>query len=266
MGEWGSDEVVGASSREADLCDRSQLATLMTDASPDVTVLAAAYTDVDGCEKNPGHAHEVNCVGAVNVAEAASECGSRLLFISTDYVFDGSKTVPYECEDAVCPINVYGISKAEAEISIRSVLPECCIVRTSWLFGAHGRCFPNTILAAASNHKSLRVVNDQRGSPTFHRDLAQAIVALVRANAEGTIHVTNRDTGTWYEFACELLQKAELDHVDVVPVSSSEFPRPARRPSYSVLSPASLNAWGISMRSWRDTLGDYLKDRRAAVG
>lgn len=262
--EWTEDEVVGVGSQQADIRESSQLQALFARIRPDCTVLSAAYTDVDGCEKNPELAHDVNCTGAINVALMARQFGSRFLFISTDYVFDGTKTAPYEAEDPVSPVNIYGASKAKAEAGIRKILPDCLIVRTSWLFGAEGKCFPNTILQAAVDGRSLRVVDDQRGCPTFNRDLARAIVQLAQLGAEGTVHVTNKDACSWYEFAVGLLRGAGMENVEVEAVSSSEFPRPARRPAHSVLSSARLNSYGISMRPWRATLAEYFGDRKAA--
>ncbi len=261
--EWHTDEVAGARSQDGDLRSAGQMQQLLTRFRPEVTVLTAAYTDVDGCERDPQRAHEVNCLGAVNVALAARSAGSRLLFLSTDYVFDGSRTAPYEPGDPVCPINVYGRSKAEAEQRIRDVLPECCIVRTSWLFGAVGRCFPNTILDLAQPRKHLSVVDDQRGSPTWNRDLARAIIHLARLRARGIVHVTNRGDCTWYQFARELVRTATLKGVSITPVTTAEFPRPARRPAYSVLSTAGLAAHGIIMRPWQDTLALYEDERQS---
>src|SRR6266568_6230622 len=263
--EWDSDEVIGTGSREADIRDPEQLRRLFERTRPASTVLAAAYTDVDGCEKDPRRAHEVNRLGAVNVACAARNGGSRLLFLSTDYVFDGSKTTPYDPDDPVCPLNVYGCSKAEAERGIREILPDCCIARTSWLFGATGKCFPNTILELAQSRKTLTVVDDQKGSPTFNRDLARAIVRLVRAGAQGTFHVTNSGTCSWYDFACELIRAAGLTDVQVDRISTNQFPRPARRPANAVLSPVGLEQHGVFMRPWPETLTDYFADRLSAA-
>jgi dTDP-4-dehydrorhamnose reductase len=219
--------------------------------------LSAAYTDVDGCESNCELAFAVNFDGAVSVAEAASEAGSRLMFLSTDYVFDGSKGSPYQTSDARKPINVYGESKARAEERLLEILPEVCIARTSWLFGHGGKCFPATILKLASTRPEISVVNDQRGSPTFTRDLASALVQLCRASARGIVHVTNSNNCTWYEFAKEILRESGLP-TKVKPVSTAEFPRPARRPAYSVLSPDSLHAYNVCMPKWQDALRRYL--------
>ncbi len=258
--DWRSDEVIPASSKDADIRDARQVRDLFARCRPDWTVLAAAYTDVDGCEKNPNLAHQVNCLGAVNVARAASEHGSRLMLVSTDYVFDGSKSTPYEVNDAVSPINVYGRSKADAERGVQEVLPDYCILRTSWLFGANGRCFPNTILELAHSKKEIPVVANQRGCPTFHREAARAIRLLVRASAKGIVHARNVGDCTWFEFAQELTRAAGLTDVAIIPIRSEELGRPARRPKYSVLSNASLLQYGLSMRSWQEAIRDYLQE------
>ncbi len=259
--EWHFDHIVGVGSRDTDIRDPRQVRELFTRCQPDWTVLAAAYTDVDGCEKDPDRAYQVNCVGTINVARAAREAGSRLLFLSTDYVFDGRKGTPYETDDPVGPINVYGRSKAEAEKGLAEIFPDCCIVRTSWLFGAHGKCFPNTILEMAQSQKRLFVVADQTGSPTFNRDLARTIIQLVRANAQGTIHATNAGECTWYEFASEVVRTGRTDVV-IEPIRSEDLARPAARPKYSVLSSGGLESYGVRMRPWRETISEYLADRR----
>jgi len=260
--EWrGEDTVIGVGSHDLDIRNRPQLERYLAEFKPHWTLLLAAYTDVDGCEENPQLAREVNYVGATNVALAARQAGSKLLFVSTDYVFDGQKKTPYETGDETCPINNYGRSKADAEKSIREILPECCIVRTSWLFGANGRCFPNTILELASWQKKLRVVSDQFGSPTYNRDLARAMVKLVGAEARGVIHARNEGECSWYDFAREILQTANFCEVTIEAIRTEDFPRPAARPRYSVLSIASLANYGIGMRPWTSTLGDYFTDR-----
>jgi dTDP-4-dehydrorhamnose reductase len=259
--QWEGDEVAGTGAQEADVRDPAQLERLFGRCRPEWTILAAAYTDVDGCERDPERAHQVNCVGAVNVAHAAREANSRLLFLSTDYVFDGTKNSPYETGDAVNPLNVYGRSKAEAEKRIRQVLPDSCIVRTSWLFGVQGRCFPNTILELARTRDHLDVVADQTGCPTLNRDLAGAIIKLVHANAQGTVHVTNRGTCSWFEFACEVLRIAGQGRTKVSRARTQDVPRPATRPAYSVLSGAGLEKFGVVMRPWPEALRDYYAER-----
>jgi dTDP-4-dehydrorhamnose reductase len=257
MREWKEDEITGFGSADGDIRDEKLVLNLVQRTRPDWIVLSAAYTDVDGCETNRDLAFEVNCRGAVNVARAARQFGARLLFISTDYVFDGTKRSPYATGDPRSPRSVYGESKAEAEIQISGLLPDCCIVRTSWLFGAGGKCFPDTILKLAATRPQLEVVGDQRGSPTYSIDLAHAIIQLCRQGASGIVHATNHGECSWYEFAREIIACAGLTTV-VHETTSDKFVRPARRPKYSVLSPASLEKRGIVMPDWHDALQRYL--------
>ena len=263
MREWSGDSVTGLSSRDADICDAKRVRQVVQETRPEWIVLAAAYTDVDGCENNPDLAFAVNRDGAVNVATVAKEFGARLLFLSSDYVFDGKKTTPYETGDARNPQSMYGRTKAEAEIKLLELMPDCCIARTSWLFGTGGKCFPDTILKLAASRPALDVVDDQRGCPTYAVDLAQAITQLCRKNAGGIVHVTNAGDCSWFEFAREIVQSAGLA-TTVRPVSSQQMARPAPRPTYSVLSPTRLQALGIEMPSWRDALRRYLEQRQLA--
>ncbi len=259
--EWSNADVVAPTSHEVDIRNAESLREAVRRHKPEWIVLTAAYTDVDGCETNVEHAFAINRDGPLNVAQAARENGARLLFISSDYVFDGTKATPYEIDDPRNPQSVYGRTKTEAEVKLLELMPECCIVRTSWLFGIGGKCFPDTILKLAASRPALDVVNDQRGCPTYAADLAKAIVQLCEKNARGIVHVTNADDCTWFEFAQDIVSSAGLATA-VRPVSSDQFPRPARRPAYSVLSPDSLHAFGIEMPSWQDALGRYLKQRR----
>jgi dTDP-4-dehydrorhamnose reductase len=261
MHEWSGDEVTGLGSRDADIRDARRVQEVVQETRPESIVLAAAYTDVDGCESNQKLAFAVNRDGAMNVATAAKEVGARLVFLSSDYVFDGTKTTPYETGDVRNPQSVYGCTKAEAEMRLLELMPDCCVVRTSWLFGIGGKCFPDTILRLAASRPTLDVVNDQRGSPTYAVDLARAIVQLCRNNASGIVHVTNAGDCSWFEFAEEIVRSAELT-TTVRPVSSQQMARPAPRPAYSVLSPARLQALGIKMPSWHDALRRYLEQRQ----
>jgi dTDP-4-dehydrorhamnose reductase len=258
--EWKDDEVAGLGSRDVDIRNPKSVDAAFESTRPEWTVLAAAYTDVDGCETNRELAFGVNRDGAANVAEAAKRGGSRLLFISSDYVFDGKKNSPYEADDARNPQSVYGRSKAEAEVRLLETLPGCCIARTSWLFGMGGKCFPDTILKLASTRPKLDVVNDQRGCPTYSVDLARAIVALCRKDASGIVHVTNSENCSWFEFAREIVKGAGLA-TEIGPTSSQQMARPAPRPAYSVLSPASLHKYGVEMPTWKDALQRYLQER-----
>jgi dTDP-4-dehydrorhamnose reductase len=262
MQRWRGNEVVGLGSSQADIRHADKVTDVVQSAKPDWIVLAAAYTDVDGCELNPTLATSINTQGAINVARAASDCRSRLLFVSTDYVFDGQGTSPYETSDERKPINEYGKSKAHAEEKILGMIPDACIVRTSWLFGPGGKCFPDTILKLAATRPEIEVVNDQRGSPTYTIDLADGIIQLCRSNANGIVHCTNSGDCTWFDFAKEILRQAG-SATQVRPTTSDKFVRPAERPKYSVLSPASLNAYGLSMRGWKETIPHYLNQRSA---
>jgi dTDP-4-dehydrorhamnose reductase len=259
--EWKGDVVTGLSSRDADIRDEKCVLEVVRRTRPEWIVLSAAYTDVDGCESNAETACAVNRNGAVNVARAANERGARLLFLSSDYVFDGKKPTPYETNDPRNPQSVYGQTKAEAEIKLLALMPECCIVRTSWLFGVGGRCFPDTILKLAASRSALDVVDDQRGSPTYTVDLARTIVSLCRQSAEGIVHATNAGACSWFEFAQQIVRSAGLT-ASVRPTSSEQMARPAPRPAYSVLSPSSLDEWGITMPSWQAALSRYLEERR----
>jgi dTDP-4-dehydrorhamnose reductase len=259
--EWTSDEVEAMGSRDVDIRDSAKVREIMEHARPDWIVLAAAYTDVDGCESHRELAFSVNRDGAVNVAEATRQAGAKLIFLSSDYVFDGKKTSPYEVEDKRNPQSVYGHSKAEAEINLLEILPRTCIARTSWVFGVGGRCFPDTILRMAANRPALDVVNDQRGCPTYTVDLARAIIQLCRKDASGIVHVTNAGDCTWFQFAQEIIHRTGLT-TEVRPVSSQQMARPAPRPAYSVLSATSLRRDGIEMPGWKDALGRYLQERK----
>src|ERR1700722_5312635 len=197
MRQWSGDEVTGLGSSQADIRSPDQVDKAVSESNPEWIVLSAAYTDVDGCEINPTLAAAVNTHGAVNVAKAASNCRAKLLLVSTDYVFDGKKTAPYESGDLRNPINAYGKSKADAEEKILGLLPSACIVRTSWLFGPGGKCFPDTILKLAASRPEIDVVNDQHGCPTYTFDLADAIIHLCRADAKVIIPCSNRGVFSW---------------------------------------------------------------------
>jgi dTDP-4-dehydrorhamnose reductase len=262
--ELRDEQLTFLSSTDADIRDSSRIHEVVRSMKPDWIVLAAAYTDVDGCESNRDLAFAVNCDGALHVAHAALEVGARMMFVSTDYVFDGAKKSPYEAQDARNPINVYGETKSRAEEQLIDISPEICVVRTSWLFGSGGKCFPATILKLAETRSELSVVNDQRGSPTCTADLAKAMLELCRAGAHGIVHCTNAGDCTWFVFAKAIVDGAGFSTA-IRPVTTDKFPRPARRPEYSVLSPDSLHAFGVEMRPWQDALRRYLAERTARI-
>lgn len=258
--EWSGDEILALGSRDADIREATRVREIVGKERPRWIVLAAAYTDVDGCESNPERAFAVNRDAAANVAQAARSIGAKLLFLSSDYVFDGKKTSPYEIDDPRSPQGVYGKSKAEAEVRLLEILPEVCIARTSWLFGIGGKCFPETILKLAATRPALDVVKDQRGCPTYTVDLARGIIELCRKDASGIVHVTNAGECTWFDFAREIVKGAGLQ-TEVRPVSSAQMARPAPRPAYSVLAATSLHRYGIEMPAWEDALERYLEER-----
>src|SRR5262245_13048616 len=263
MREWHADDVTGLGSRDVDIRSNQDVQKIFAQHRPECVVLAAAYTDVDGCETNRELAFAVNCEGAFNVAKAAADSASKLLFLSTDYVFDGRKQTPYEVDDPIAPQSAYGHSKAEAEAKVRAILPAACILRTSWVFGVDGKCFPDTILKLAATRKELDVVNDQRGCPTYTIDLARVIIQLCRSGATGTVHATNSGECTWFDFARDIVRGVGLT-TQVRPTSSDKFVRPAKRPAYSVLSSASLRPYAITVPRWQDALRRYLEERKTS--
>jgi len=265
LDEWYSkspnDEVIPAGSAEADVRDAAQVEGLVQNARPDWVIVCAAYTDVDGCERNRELAFAVNATGVENVARVAEKIAARVFLVSTDYVFDGQGARPYETSDAVAPINVYGASKAAGEEALRKNCSAWCIGRTSWLFGMHGPSFPEKILKAAETRSELSVVNDQIGSPTYSRDLARAIRELVQKDARGMVHITNEGVCSWFDFAREILVRSGREAVPVHPITTDQSVRPARRPKYSVLTPASLHGYGIRLRPWQEALQAFLEER-----
>jgi dTDP-4-dehydrorhamnose reductase len=257
------DQLIAAGSSDADLRDPSQVQQLIQRARPRWVIVCAAYTDVDGCEINQDRAFAVNATGVENVARSAEKIGARVFLVSTDYVFDGKGTRPYETTDTVAPINVYGASKAAGENALRKISSAWCIGRTSWLFGVHGPSFPDKILKAAQTRPELSVVNDQVGSPTYTRDLARAIRDLVRKDARGIVHINNDGVCSWFDFAKEILKQSRLSN-PVHPITTDQSARPARRPQYSVMSPTTLRAYGVRLRPWQQALNAFLKERASS--
>jgi dTDP-4-dehydrorhamnose reductase len=231
---------------------------------PGVVINVAAYTDVDGCESKPEEAFSINAQGPKNLAEASRDAGSFLVQISTDYVFDGNKGAPYVEEDPINPLGVYGRSKAEGERYVSELLPlRHCIVRTEWLFGLNGKNFVEAILSQAQKRNMLRVVSDQRGSPTYAQDLATALIKICELGPRGTLHVTNSGEATWHEFACKILELAGLGRVRVEPITAEELGRPAPRPAYSVMDNSRfIEVTGLRLRSWEDAVRAYLDERQ----
>jgi dTDP-4-dehydrorhamnose reductase len=248
---------------EADLTDEAQVRTAAKGIAFDAIVHAAAMTNVDGCESDPAEALRVNRDATRHVADLARERGVVFVYVSTDYVFDGTKRSPYLEEDPTGPINAYGRSKLEGERAAIDSGARALTVRTSWLFGPGGKNFVDTIASKLERGESLRVVDDQKGSPTYSRDLAHAIELLLRRGSLGTVHATNAGATTWYGLARRIAADLGSD-APITPVTTEEFPRPAPRPQYSVLSGARFRAWtGENLRPWEEAVGHYLATRRS---
>jgi dTDP-4-dehydrorhamnose reductase len=226
-------------------------------ARPEVVIHAAAYTDVDGAEARPDRAFAVNAAGTRLVAQAAAKSGARLIAISTDYVYDGANAAPYREDDPVSPLGVYGASKLAGEREALAAAPDAVILRTAWLYG-EGKNFVRTILRLAAERDELRIVSDQIGSPTWAEDLARAIRAVLGVRAAGVYHAVNAGSCSWHAFAVTILRLAGLER-RVVPISTAELGRPAKRPARSVLDCSKLAGLGVHMRPWQDALADYLR-------
>ncbi len=227
-------------------------------AAPEVVIHAGAHTDVDGAERNPALAMAVNADGTERVACAAAQVGARLVYISTDYVFDGCGTRPYVETDQTNPVSAYGASKCAGEQRAMACCENTLVIRTAWLYGLQGKNFVKTMLQLAAERSSLKVVADQQGCPTFAEDLACMIGKLVAHPARGILHVTNEGHCTWHEFATEIIKRAG-HHIPVEPITTADMPRPAKRPAYSVLSAERLHHLGFRMPSWQDGLQRFLQ-------
>jgi len=241
-------EVVAPSSASLDVRDRDSVLQCITTVQPDAVVHGAAYTDVDGCELDPDRAYQVNALGTRHVAEGARLVGAPVCYISTDYVFAGDAARPYTEWDITGPLSMYGRSKLGGE---RELDPGSTVVRTSWVCGRVGRNFVKTILraAVAAGPGGLTVVDDQHGCPTFADDLAATVALLVVGRRPGTFHVTNQGVTTWFGFARDIVTAAGLDPELVRPIPTSQLhpPRPAPRPSWSVLDNAALRLSGLAL-------------------
>jgi len=221
-----------------------------------VVINAAAYTAVDDAESDPDVAYAVNAAGPTHLAQAAARLGLGLIQISTDYVFAGDGTRPYEVDDPTGPLSVYGSSKLAGEQAVLEAYPEAQVVRTAWIWGASGSNFVKTMAKLESTRPTVRVVNDQRGTPTYAPDLAGALLQLAGADLPGgVLHVTNAGETTWFDFARAIFIELGADPQRVLPTTTANFPRPAPRPAYAVLSLAAWVAAGLTpLRDWRAAL------------
>lgn len=261
----GEDQVPFSFTR-ASINDTGAVKEIFAKERPGLIIHTAAWTDVDGCELDHDKAYRVNVEGTAAIAALAEESGIPLIYISTDFVFDGLKTTPYTEEDAPAPINVYGKSKREGEEAVIRTLSRYAILRTSWLYGRFGKNFVDTIAAKLGSGEKIKVVNDQTGCPTYTVDLSLAILRLMESvGVEGKeiYHVCGSGSCTWYDFAVKIKSLIPgSEGAAVEPVSAAEFARPARRPAYSVLDTSKFESeTGFKMRPWDSALEEYCSAR-----
>jgi len=248
---------------EADITEAEAFLTAMKGLSepPEVIVNCAAFTAVDLAETEREAAMRINGEGAGNVARTARKVGARVVYLSTDYIFDGKKKTPWREDDPPDPINWYGRTKLEGEKQTRDACPDALIVRIQWLYGPEGKNFLETILRLAEERDELRVVDDQRGAPTYTVDLARAIRTLIEGKHQGVYNVANSGETTWFDFAREIMARTGKN-VPVVPISTDEYPTPVKRPGNSVLDMTKFQTdTGMIMPSWQEGLDAYLRRR-----
>ena len=253
-------QVFPLSSRDLNITSLTSVRQVFSELNPDWIIHTAAFTNVNEAESNPTEAYQVNALGTRNVAVTAQENNSRLLYYSTDYVFDGQLKRPYHESDPVAPLNEYGRSKFEGERFVRSLCPSHLIIRTSWLFGPGKTHFVAKILNLAKKQSSIQVVEDQHGSPTFTNDLAYMTLLLVEGNKCGTYHVTNSGECSRYEFASQIISLKEIN-VSIIPITSSVLASTVPRPCYSTLDNFALKMNGIPLlRTWQKALYAFMQE------
>lgn len=252
---------IGTDVDNMDITNADQVNTVIRQAAPDAVIHCAAYTAVDLAEDNIDLCRRINADGTRNIATVCKALDTKMIYISTDYVFDGEGTHFWQPDDARHPLNVYGQTKYEGELAVESLLEKYYIVRIAWVFGINGKNFIKTMLNLGKTRDHLTVVNDQIGSPTYTFDLARLLVDMVETDKYGRYHATNEGICSWYDFACEIFKQAGYDHVTVSPVSASEYPAKAKRPSNSRMSKEKLTENGFEkLPTWQDALSRYLKE------
>ena len=252
-------EAVGVDIDEMDITDAVSVDKVIKETSPDAVIHCAAYTAVDAAEDNVELCRKVNADGTANIAKVCKELDIKMMYISTDYVFDGQGERPWEPDDERHPLNVYGQTKYEGEVAVTDALDKYFIVRIAWVFGVNGKNFIKAILNKAKMVDTLTVVNDQFGSPTYTFDLARLLVDMIQSDKYGFYHATNEGICTWYEFACEIIRQAGMD-AKVLPVSADQYPAKAKRPTNSRMSKEKLTENGFEkLPAWQDALKRYLE-------
>ncbi|MNW38596.1 dTDP-4-dehydrorhamnose reductase [compost metagenome] len=262
-------EVLASDRAQLDITDQQQTIDAVTAFKPDAIVHCAAYTAVDAAETDVDGAYRVNAVGTRNLAVAAEQVGAKLIYISTDYVFDGQSEQPYHEYDNTNPQSIYGKSKRAGEVHAQTLSSRYFIVRTSWVYGLHGNNFVKTMLKLGQEKPSLQVVHDQKGSPTYTVDLVHFLAELMLTEKYGIYHASGSGACTWYEFTQAIFEEARdimglTIQSELHPCSTDQFPRPAHRPANSVMEHLSIRTNGFNdLRSWREALKDFLKELSA---
>lgn len=250
---------IGVDVEEMNITDAAKVEQVIKASDVEAVIHCAAYTAVDAAEDNVELCHKINAEGTENIAKVCKELDLKMIYISTDYVFNGEGTRPWEPDDEREPLNVYGQAKYEGELAVEKYLEKYYIVRIAWVFGVNGKNFIKTMLNLSETHDELSVVNDQIGSPTYTYDLAKLLVDMVETDKYGRYHATNEGLCTWYEFATEIFRQAGKE-ITVHPVTSDQFPSKARRPHNSRMSKDKLEANGFDrLPTWQDALNRYLK-------
>ena len=251
-------DVTAVDIEEWDITDREMGERLIRGCAPHVVINLAAMTDVDGCEDREEEAGRINSDGPAVVAELCRDHGARLVHFSTDYVFDGEKSAPYGEEDEPNPMSAYGRTKLSGERRVFAALPSALVIRAQWIYGRGGANFITKVTKAAEDTGAVRVVNDQRGAPTFAKDLALPVMLLIEAGRSGIYHVADGGSCTWFDFAKEIFSCLRMD-VSVTPITSDHLDRKAKRPKNSVFNLAKVRTdTGAVMRPWQEALRDYL--------
>jgi dTDP-4-dehydrorhamnose reductase len=255
-------QAFGADRQQLDITKEKEVLAFISEVKPDVILHCAAYTNVDAAEENEDAAYQVNAAGTEYLAKAAKLNGTKMMYISTDYVFDGTAIEPYEVDEPTKPLGAYGRTKLAGEQLLQKHLEEFFIVRTAWVFGIYGNNFVKTMIRLGKERGEVGVVHDQVGSPTYTVDLAQFMVELMETDKYGIYHATNSGICSWYEFAVEIFKQAGMN-VTVNPLTSDQFPRPAARPKYSVLSKKRIEQQGLKpLRDWKEALAAYLAETK----
>lgn len=252
---------IGVDVEEMDITDAAICKKVISEAQVDAVIHCAAYTAVDAAEDDVDRCRKINGEGTRNVALACKEADVKMMYISTDYVFDGQGTRPWEPDDERAPLNVYGLTKYEGELAVEELLEKYFTVRIAWVFGVAGKNFIKTMLRLGKERGAVSVVDDQVGSPTYTYDLARLLVDMIQTDHYGRYHATNEGLCSWYEFAVEIFRQAGMNEVRVIPVTSDQFPAKATRPSNSRMSKEKLSENGFDrLPTWQDALGRFLKE------